>query len=202
MKKRIKQTRLMEPTNLQRAQWAKNALAVFTAETYSGDQPESMHPDDLRTAIGDLISDLLHFANYHPRMDAAAIHSHAIGTFEAELAEDELCDCSERSWYGPYHDAQCPVSVAGHPTSHKPRINVIDWAYHRNGICGAPFHVVLFEDTDDENTRKIGVLFENAHHCAVLDVTKLARGSIAFGVNSYRGDWFEQSLRSALRFPR
>ena len=32
MKMPIKQTRLLEPTNLQRAQWAKDALAVFTAE--------------------------------------------------------------------------------------------------------------------------------------------------------------------------
>ena len=82
------------------------------------------------------------------------------------------------------------------------RIKVIDWAYHRNGICGAPFHVVLFDDTDDENIRKIGVLFEEPHHCAVLDVTKLAGGSIAFGVNSYRGDRFESALRAALRFPQ
>ena len=97
-----KQTCLPEPTNLQRAQWAKNALAVFTAETYSGDQPDTMHPDDLETAIGDLISDLLHLARYHPRMDAAAIHSHAIVTFEAEIAEEERCDCVDRSWHGPY----------------------------------------------------------------------------------------------------
>ena len=81
-----------------------------------------------------------------------------------------------------------------------PRIRVIDCARHRNGICGAPFHVVLFDDTDDENTRKIGVLFEEPHHCAVLDVTKLAGGSIAFGVNSYRGDVFEAALRKALKF--
>ena len=71
----------------------------------------------------------------------------------------------------------------------------------RRGIGGAPFHVVLFDDTEDENTRKIGILFEKPHHCAVLDVTKLARGSIAFGVNSYRGDRFEESLRHALKFP-
>jgi hypothetical protein len=100
-----------EPTNAQRAQWAKNALAVFTAETYSGDHPETMHPDDLETAIGDLICDLLHFARYQPRMDAGAIHAHARGMFEQELAEDEDCDCADRSWYGPHHDTQCPVRI-------------------------------------------------------------------------------------------
>jgi hypothetical protein len=82
------------------------------------------------------------------------------------------------------------------------RIKVIDRAYHRNGICGAPFHVVLFDDVGDENTRKLGILFEAPHHCAVLDVTKLAQGSIAFGVNSYRGDVFEDRLRKATRFPK
>jgi hypothetical protein len=81
-----------EPTNIQRAQWARNALAVFTAETYSGDHPDSMHADDLDTAIGDLICDLLHLARYHPRLDAAAIHSHALHTFETELAEEERRD--------------------------------------------------------------------------------------------------------------
>ena len=82
------------------------------------------------------------------------------------------------------------------------RISVIDWAYHRNGICGAPFHVALFDDTGDENTRKVGILFEQSAHCAVLDVAKLAAGSIAFGLNSYRGDAFEEQLRNALRFPK
>jgi hypothetical protein len=84
------------------------------------------------------------------------------------------------------------------PMGHPPRIRIIDFDTHRNGICGAPFHVVLFYDTDDENTRKVAVLFDEPHHCAVLDVAKLARGSIAFGFNSYRGDVFESTLRSHL----
>lgn len=85
----------------------------------------------------------------------------------------------------------------------RPRIhiNVIDWDYHRNGISGAPFHVVLFDDVSDENTRKVGILFEKHFHCAVLDIAKLSAGSIGFGFNSYRGDMFEDTLRAALRFP-
>lgn len=78
------------------------------------------------------------------------------------------------------------------------RIRVTDWDHHRNGISGAPFHVFLFDDIDDENARKVGILFEEPYHCAVLDVAKLAEGSIAFGVNSYRGDNFEPALRRAL----
>jgi len=75
-----------EPTNVERAQWAKDALAVFTAQTYGGDHPDSMNPEDLESAIGDLICDLLHLARYHPRMDAAAIHAHALAMFEEEVA--------------------------------------------------------------------------------------------------------------------
>ena len=81
-------------------------------------------------------------------------------------------------------------------------IHVVDFDYHRNGICGAPFHVFLFDDIQDENTRKVGILFQAPDHCAVLDVAKLASGSIGFGVNSYRGDNFEPSLRAAIRFPK
>jgi hypothetical protein len=90
------QTCPLEPNNIQRAQWAKAALAVFTAETYSGDHPETMHRDDLETAISDLICDLLHFARLHPRMDADAIHAHALRIFEQEVAEEESCDSRER----------------------------------------------------------------------------------------------------------
>lgn len=87
-----------------------------------------------------------------------------------------------------------------HLTKPRVRINVIDRAHHRNGICGAPFQVVLFDDVGDENTRKVGILFDALHHCAVLDIAKLAAGNIAFGSNSYRGDVFEKTLRSYLNF--
>lgn len=69
---------------------------------------------------------------------------------------------------------------------------VISLVRHRNGICGAPFNVILF---DDGESRKIGIVFDAPHHCAVLDLAKLAAGDIAFGSNSYRGDSFEPALR-------
>lgn len=78
-------------------------------------------------------------------------------------------------------------------------LTIIDFANHRNGICGAPFAVVLFEDTGPEGSRKVAILFDEPHHCAVLDVAKLAAGDIAFGHNSWRGDVFEESLRKAIR---
>jgi hypothetical protein len=82
-------TRHLEPTNVQRAQWARNALAVFTSETFSGGRTDTMHPEDLESAIGDLICDLLHFARFHPRLDAVTIHAHALSTFEIEVAKEE-----------------------------------------------------------------------------------------------------------------
>jgi hypothetical protein len=89
------------------------------------------------------------------------------------------------------------------PKAKKPlKVHIHDWDYHRNGISGAPFHVFLFDDIQDENTRKVGILFEAPYHCAVLDVAKLASGSIGFGFNSYRGDNFEPSLRAAIRLPK
>ncbi len=77
-----------------------------------------------------------------------------------------------------------------------PRIRLNDQARHRNGICGAPFHVVLF---DEEHSRKVAILFDEPGLCAVLDVGKLAEGDVAFGSNSWRGDRFEAVLRPQLR---
>jgi hypothetical protein len=78
------------------------------------------------------------------------------------------------------------------------KLTIIDIAHHRNGICGAPFQVVLFEDQGPEGSRKVAILFDEAHYCAVLDVSKLAAGDIAFGSNSWRGDNYEPSLRRAI----
>jgi hypothetical protein len=76
--------------------------------------------------------------------------------------------------------------------------NIIDIAHHRNGICGSPFHVVLFQDHGDEGSRKVGIVFESTSHVAVLDVSKLAEGDIAFASNSWRGDMYEPHLRKAI----
>ena len=78
-------------------------------------------------------------------------------------------------------------------------ITVIAKAYHRNGICGAPFHAIVFDDDGTEASRKLGIVFDQEAHCAVLDITKLANGDIAFGSNSWRGDTYEPALRSAIR---
>lgn len=79
------------------------------------------------------------------------------------------------------------------------KLKIIDAQYHRNGICGAPFEVVLFEEKGRGGSRKVAVLFEQPYHCAVLDVAKLAAGDIAFDSNSWRGDVYEPHLRQAVK---
>jgi len=76
------------------------------------------------------------------------------------------------------------------------KLRILDHAFHRNGICGAPFHVALI---DDGESRKVAILFDTTHHCAVLDVAKLAADDIAFGSNSWRGDNYEPALRDAIK---
>jgi hypothetical protein len=68
--------------------------------------------------------------------------------------------------------------------------------YHRNGICGAPFHVMLFRDADEG--RMLGIVFDEPYHVAVLNLDKLAQGIITFGINAWRGDWYEPGLRRAI----
>jgi hypothetical protein len=76
-----------------------------------------------------------------------------------------------------------------------PKIKVTHIASHRNGIGGAPFHVVLFEVLGGT---QVGIVFDEPDHCAVLNVQKLAQGDIKFGSNSYRGDMYEPLLRKAI----
>ena len=71
-------------------------------------------------------------------------------------------------------------------------------AYHRNGICGAPFHVAIVTTSDDPAHTKVAVVFDEPYHVAVLDISKLASGIIAFRENSFRGDLFEPTLRKAI----
>jgi hypothetical protein len=76
------------------------------------------------------------------------------------------------------------------------RIHIESIASHRNGISGAPFVVILFEDA--EEGKMLGIVFREKYHVAVLQREKLAAGIIAFGQNSWRGDVFEPALRRAV----
>ena len=78
------------------------------------------------------------------------------------------------------------------------KITFHNFDHHRNGIFGEPFYIFLFDDSENTGRRKLGILFEEPHHCAVLDVAQLAEGDIAFGSNSWRGDVYEPHFRKAL----
>lgn len=67
---------------------------------------------------------------------------------------------------------------------------------HRNGVGGEPFNVLLFMDPDEG--RMVGIVFDQEHHVAVLNIDKLSQGDIAFGSNSWRGDRYEPHLRKAI----
>ena len=79
------------------------------------------------------------------------------------------------------------------------KLKITNLAYHRNGITGAPFDVVLFTDQEPESSRKVAILFAERAHCAVLDIDKLAAGDIAFMSNSWHGDAYEAPLRREMK---
>jgi hypothetical protein len=97
---------------------------------------------------------------------------------------------------------QAPKLNAASPEHLAPEgAQIIAAASHRNGVSGAPFGVVLFEDHGEDGSRKIGIWFEpgaEGCHCAVLDVDKLAAGDIASMSNSWRGDLYDPMLRTVV----
>jgi hypothetical protein len=61
---------------------------------------------------------------------------------------------------------------------------------------GVGFHVVLFRDGKNS---MLGIKFDNVEgdkteYTAILNVSKLTDGDIAFGSNSYRGDEFDEDM--------
>jgi hypothetical protein len=85
-----------------------------------------------------------------------------------------------------------------------------EMAYHRNGVCGAPFYVITFRHRVEGETatrNMIAIVFQPLGACAVLDRDALGRGEIAFGgidggLNSWRGDRFELALRAQITIDR
>lgn len=75
------------------------------------------------------------------------------------------------------------------------KLYAIKTAYHRNGITGNGFHIILFKHDKKE---MVGIVFEESGSVAVLDRGLLSKGEISFGVNSHRGDMFEKALRKAI----
>ncbi len=76
--------------------------------------------------------------------------------------------------------------------------------YHRNGVGGNGFSVVLFTWRDRDSTPArtrdmVAVLFDQQGDCAVLDVDETAKGNVEYPQNRWRGDDFEPELRAAVK---
>lgn len=76
------------------------------------------------------------------------------------------------------------------------KLTIHQIAHHRNGIAGAPFHVLLFRDP--EAGPMLGIVFAEEGQVAVLQLDRLTAGDIAFGSNSWRGDVYEPEFRRAI----
>lgn len=73
-------------------------------------------------------------------------------------------------------------------------------SYHRNGLGGLGFNVVLFKFKDEQTStvrNMVATVFEEEGACAVLDRDMAAESNIESG-NSWNGDDFEPGLRIAI----
>lgn len=77
-----------------------------------------------------------------------------------------------------------------------PRIKVLEVDHHRNGISGEPFWAVLFMSAGEQ---MLATVFDTPGFVSVLSVPGVCAGTVAFGVNSFRGDYFEPALRNAIK---
>lgn len=107
------------------------------------------------------------------------------------------------------------------------KLNIHEVDHHRNGVVGEPFHVVRFTDTSQPELGEfVAVVFDHfdaddygpayddpdemakqrraSRECrtAVLNVGMLtdpnAKLKVRFGVNSWRGDRYDDALREAI----
>ncbi|WP_429236569.1 hypothetical protein [Aeromonas salmonicida] len=75
------------PTNKDRAAWAETALEAFAGQVrHDGKQLRDLPPGDREDMIGDLICDLLHYADQQG-FDAGLVLSDAENMFEMEKAD-------------------------------------------------------------------------------------------------------------------
>ena len=86
------------------------------------------------------------------------------------------------------------------------KIVPISVAFHRNGVCGEPFHCVIFDKIEHGSTNRMlavrfaddeGEGFQNPR-IAVFDIALLSESDIEFGSNSFRGDYFVDAIDKAI----
>jgi hypothetical protein len=84
----------------------------------------------------------------------------------------------------------------------KNHLRVIKHEYHRNGISGNGFHVVIFDWTEPNDAQKnmCAFLFEETGSIAVTQIDMLKEHNIEFACgNSWRGDHFEGAIREFIK---
>lgn len=80
----------------------------------------------------------------------------------------------------------------------KKKLKVVAKSHHRNGVCGEPFNVYIFDDP--EYGLMLGVDWgdtDDSVGFAAFVIERLAKGNIAFGSNSFRGDYYADTVRTA-----
>ncbi len=98
-------------------------------------------------------------------------------------------------------------------------ITIQEVAFHRNGIGGQGFYAIRFlqdvEQSADwekagikppeaapkkiKNAKWLAILFDEPGQCAVVCLDLMETCGVKFaGGNSWRGDWFESTLRKAI----
>lgn len=77
------------------------------------------------------------------------------------------------------------------------KLTIKSASWHRNGVGGVGFWSILFNDLEQGDMH--ASLFDEPGYCAVHSLDWLAKGSIEFGENSWRGDTYEAHLRPLLK---
>ena len=80
-------------------------------------------------------------------------------------------------------------------------IEIRDVAYHRNGIAGLPFYVVLFNDTDKGMFNQVATIDEDGKDCRVINAGMVVTaGEIGTRhMNKWRGDRYLHKIKEAMR---
>ena len=84
-------------------------------------------------------------------------------------------------------------------------IKINNIQYHRNGICGGPFHVINFNEGRCNMTAVVFCKYDGEKYIshynpkvAVFNTRLLGKRNINFGENSFRGDHFSEVLINAI----
>ena len=79
-------------------------------------------------------------------------------------------------------------------------IEIRDVAYHRNGVAGLPFYVVLFNDTDAGMFNQLATIDEDGEDCRVINAGLVVTAS-EIGtrhMNTWRGDRYLSQIHDAM----